>query len=479
MQVCDGPLVTVVGPCGSGKSSLVDLLNARGVRARESSQEHTDMPYYWLRTGPGILVYLHLELAEIRRRRDDPGWPEQRYLLQLRRLAYARTRAHATIDTSQIPLEEVLDRALAALPPARQPAGELRVPLDHATIQAAVDAAADGQTIVVLQGRYHEDIRLVGRHLTLRSQMPSVDDTVKNTVICGTGAGSVITIDGGRVSLMGFTVTGGHGRISAAGLSGGGITVCDGATALIMSNVITGNKSDGDGGGILIRDAAPQIHSNHISLNHAQGEGGGIAVVRDSPRLEEWEAVPAVAPGAAGLELGAAGAGEAGVEAAADEHDPARRATPVPQVAVVTANVLSANTADGSGGGLYLGNVSPRMEDNVIVDNAAERGGAVFVDDNSRPSLTANRMEHNRAQLEGGAVSAGWGSAPALDMNIIRHNRASQGGGLYAWQRSAPRLIRNRLSGNVAPAGPNLLLHGRARTTLLENSVAGRGVDDA
>lgn len=92
-------------------------------------------------------------------------------------------------------------------------AATLRVPQDHKTIQAAIDAAQAGDTILVAAGKYPERIRLK-RHITLRSQGEDEksDDAPKRaeaTIIDGGGkAGEqpgVVMAEGS--TLDGFTIT--------------------------------------------------------------------------------------------------------------------------------------------------------------------------------------------------------------------------------------------------------------------------------
>ncbi|MEZ4519960.1 MAG: hypothetical protein R3C44_25080, partial [Chloroflexota bacterium] len=82
--------VAVVGPCASGKSTLIEALRAAGYDARHPAQEHSFVPDMWQRlVSPDVLVYLDLSYAAFRTRRPhhDPG---QAYLdEQHRRLAHA------------------------------------------------------------------------------------------------------------------------------------------------------------------------------------------------------------------------------------------------------------------------------------------------------------------------------------------------------------------------------------------------------
>jgi cytidylate kinase len=108
--------VAVVGPCASGKSTLVAALRVAGYEARQPAQEHSYVPDMWRRlVDPDVLIYLDLSYAAYRQRRpkDDAG-PE--YLkMQRARLGHARAHANLVIDTSRLTAEAVATRVLAAL----------------------------------------------------------------------------------------------------------------------------------------------------------------------------------------------------------------------------------------------------------------------------------------------------------------------------------------------------------------------------
>jgi hypothetical protein len=55
------PLIAAVGPCTSGKSTLVRALRERGYNAREVVQEHSYVPAMWqVFAQPDILIYLYI-----------------------------------------------------------------------------------------------------------------------------------------------------------------------------------------------------------------------------------------------------------------------------------------------------------------------------------------------------------------------------------------------------------------------------------
>ena len=108
--------VAVVGPCASGKSTLVKALREAGYEARHPAQEHSYVPDMWRRlVDPDVLIYLDLSHEAYRQRRpkDDAG-PE--YLeMQRARLAHAREHADLKIDTSEMSDTDVRIKLLGFL----------------------------------------------------------------------------------------------------------------------------------------------------------------------------------------------------------------------------------------------------------------------------------------------------------------------------------------------------------------------------
>jgi deoxyadenosine/deoxycytidine kinase len=111
----DTPLIGVVGPCGSGKSTLIAGLEKHGCRCRHIAQEHSYVQAMWqIITKPDLLIYLHASFENSTSRRQL-NWKLKDYEEQLRRLTHARQNANLVIDTDSLTPDEVLDRALACL----------------------------------------------------------------------------------------------------------------------------------------------------------------------------------------------------------------------------------------------------------------------------------------------------------------------------------------------------------------------------
>jgi len=108
-------LVGIVGPCGAGKSTLVNALQALGFRCRHIAQEHSYVPHMWQRIShPDVLIFVHASFATCTARRRLT-WSEADYIEQLRRLEHARAHADLTIETDNLSPGEVLAQARAFL----------------------------------------------------------------------------------------------------------------------------------------------------------------------------------------------------------------------------------------------------------------------------------------------------------------------------------------------------------------------------
>lgn len=99
--------IAVVGPCASGKSTLVAGLVGRGHNAYAVSQEHSAVRELWNRQNPDVLVALDVSLEVLRQRRS-PNWLEAVYEQQRQRLAHAFAAADIVIDTAEHDADEVL-----------------------------------------------------------------------------------------------------------------------------------------------------------------------------------------------------------------------------------------------------------------------------------------------------------------------------------------------------------------------------------
>ena len=132
---------------------------------------------------------------------------------------------------------------------------------DHTTIQAAINASSNGDTILVYAGTYTENIDYGGKNVVIGSLYMTTSDTsyISSTIIDGGANGSVVQINSGETSaeLTGFTIQNGKHAY------GGGIAI-DGTTVKIKRCRIKDNHSPlnasgsgpggSGGGGIMVRN---------------------------------------------------------------------------------------------------------------------------------------------------------------------------------------------------------------------------------
>jgi thymidylate kinase len=108
-------LIGVVGPCASGKSTLVSKLKEHDIPAKNIAQEHSYVQEMWqILTKPDILIYLDVSY-QIATQRRNLNWTEAEYEQQLQRLVHARENAHLIIVTNNLSKEGVFDTVLSYL----------------------------------------------------------------------------------------------------------------------------------------------------------------------------------------------------------------------------------------------------------------------------------------------------------------------------------------------------------------------------
>ncbi len=134
------------------------------------------------------------------------------------------------------------------------------VPATYATIQLAIDAAADLDIVMVAPGVYLENISIIGKSVSLVSS-----DGPANTILDGYENGTVVAIDDAGLSVLsGFTITNGYGTFGL----GGGVDFRN--CSLIIRNCrIVNNNAVEHGGGLEGRSGFLTMQVCEISGNRA------------------------------------------------------------------------------------------------------------------------------------------------------------------------------------------------------------------
>ncbi|PWB55888.1 MAG: hypothetical protein C3F06_01855 [Candidatus Methanoperedenaceae archaeon] len=131
---------------------------------------------------------------------------------------------------------------------------------EYSTIQKAINASSNGDTILVHSGTYFENVK-VNKKLTLRG--------IGNPVVDTGGSGSAITLSANGITLEGFTATGGYGNFYP-NFPEAGIKITSSNNTLIGNNASSNNYYEGIG--ISLYDSS----SNILSGNNASKNQRGI-----------------------------------------------------------------------------------------------------------------------------------------------------------------------------------------------------------
>lgn len=108
------PLIGVVGPCKSGKSTLVRGLHQAGYESIQIAQEHSFAPSMWQQIAkPDVLIFLQCDYETSVAR--GISWLRSEYDEQQPRLTHARENADLEIGTDSVSSEQVLQQVIAYL----------------------------------------------------------------------------------------------------------------------------------------------------------------------------------------------------------------------------------------------------------------------------------------------------------------------------------------------------------------------------
>ncbi|MHC4086950.1 MAG: choice-of-anchor Q domain-containing protein, partial [Planctomycetota bacterium] len=251
-------------------------------------------------------------------------------------------------------------------------------------IQEAIDAAYDGDTIIVIDGTYtgtgNRDIDFNGKPITLRSENgPQTCIIDCQTYDYPYHRGFYFhNAESEYAVLEGFTILNGMNG------SGGGIYCADGASPTIRNNIIEGNRVSfgGDGGGGIAckRGASPVIVGNVIRNNYCEpgGGGGGIHCYEAGSPLICYNVI-----------TGNHASGGGGIEIAYGTN-----------AVTIVGNLIVANDAKDNGAiQSWATNCDLTISNNTIVGNVAEfTSGGIDIEDTINTAITNCIIWGNRDQ---------------------------------------------------------------------------------
>ncbi|MHC5023927.1 MAG: hypothetical protein ACYTGG_08440 [Planctomycetota bacterium] len=405
----------------------------------------------------------------------------------------------------------------------------------YCSIQIAINAASDGDEILVAPGTYYEAIDLLGKAVWLHSaggaDVTTIDATGLNAAVvtCANNEGS-------NTVLEGFRITGGSGtwRDDWFGFCGGGLYILE-SSPTIQGCVIAENVvSDGAGGGMYNDGASPTVTGCIFDANRAQAtagyaqvagggiynSGGGLTIVEcgfvgnraipfhGGQDMQSWGGAVHHAAG----DLTITGSEFLGNEAQdgggvydvsgssitilsclfsaniatgtiSDDGDVfgghgggLRTAGGSP---VVMACDFIGNSAAGTGGGMHSSGSSPTVTGCTFTDNSANNGGGGMHNDGSHATITGCQFVGNTGK-SGGGVANSWGSSPTLINCTFEANVADWGGGMSS-NGSSPTVTDCVFAGNIGIGGGGMFSAVSSQTvagcTFIANEAAyGRAI---
>ncbi|MBL7052116.1 MAG: DUF1565 domain-containing protein [Candidatus Marinimicrobia bacterium] len=138
----------------------------------------------------------------------------------------------------------------------------INIPADYSTIQAGLNAASEGDIVLVAAGTYTENITWPATN-----GIKLIGEDRETTIIDGNQSGNVIYFNSSSIDtitlITGFTIQNG----SASG-SGGGI-YCYNSSPSLENVTISNNSASDYGGGIYCYDSSPSLVDVTITGNSA------------------------------------------------------------------------------------------------------------------------------------------------------------------------------------------------------------------
>ncbi|MHC4498685.1 MAG: LamG-like jellyroll fold domain-containing protein [Planctomycetota bacterium] len=308
------------------------------------------------------------------------------------------------------------------------------VPSQYPTIQAGIDAAADGDTVIVAQDTYYENINFSGKSITVTSNDPNDPNVVAGTVIDANGSGTVVTFPDTASAngvLTGFTITGGNSSIKP--FRAGGI-LCLAGTITITNCIIIGNYAAGNGGGIFNDYGDLTLAGCTFIGNVAESNGGGIFNAYGDLTLAGCTFIGNVAEyyNAGGVygyegELTLTDCTFSGNSAGAEGGGVATDYEPV----TLTNCTFSGNSAE-VGGGMNNSHYGATATNCLFSGNSAQQGGGIcsfylWMSGGGDLTLSNCTFSGNVADDYGGAVCIRMGGNLMLTDCILWGNSANEG----------------------------------------------------
>ncbi len=378
---------------------------------------------------------------------------------------------------------------------------------DYLTIQEGIDAAQDGDEVVVCDGTYtgegNKDLDFHGKAITVRSASGDPEACIIDCQGTAEDPHRGFYLHSGEIAVVdGFTITNGYtadgagvycegvqatitnctiSSNQAAGYYGGGVychggqltisdstissnqvagaygggVCCEQGSLTIADCTISGNWAEASGGGVYCEDSQATITDCTISSNHASSGGGfgcfcvdGTQVTITNCTISDNEANAGGGVDCYYNIMGTTTISNCTITGNFTAGVAGGVYCEFPET-TVTNCTISGNTAGDEGGGVTCG--SSAVTNCIITDNSAYRGGGVFC--RMGAATVANcTISGNSAEAGGGGVYSD--SDPTISNCTISGNTAgSEGGGGVYCNLGSPTITNCTIADNAANVG--------------------------
>ena len=259
----------------------------------------------------------------------------------------------------------------------------------YVSFQSEIDAASDGDTILVAPGTYEGNINFNGKNVVVASEYLTTGDTsyISTTIIDAKQSGSVVRFENNetnQAALIGFTITGGYA------VKGAGIYI-NSSDPTLKNLYVTSNETyicnadnyfaDAEGGGIYINGSTPIIEEVIVQNNISESNGGGLYFANTDTDL--------------------------------------------------TLVTIESNIAANWGGGLFTTTTTSKIKHCHFGLNSADRGGAIYAQTFSDLTITNSTIGDNTASDEGGAFHNTASTYRLTNITVANNSSDGQGGAYF------------------------------------------------
>jgi parallel beta-helix repeat protein len=369
---------------------------------------------------------------------------------------------------------------------------------DFNNLQAAADAAADGDEILVMPGTYtstalYEVVDMRNKAVWMHSAA-GADVTIIDGE--GTRRGIHCAGDVQGMTIEGFTIQNCYGHTSGGGMYldngaqptlknckftnnsatpyGGGMCNFNLANPTLENCIFTGNSAS-EGGGIYIIDASSLVLDTCVFINNSSTHsGGGIKNIDCDSMFTNctFEGNTDSGFGGGGIHFNGSNPTLTGCTFTNNTaNERGGGISSVSSNAVVTLCTFTNNSANYGGGMFNEGNSNPTLSDCTFEGNAVRRGGGFYCETNCTPILTNCTFNENTALLgqgEGGGIFSGWNCDPTLIGCTFTDNSASvSGGGMHIYQDSSLTITNCTFTDNYAENGGGMTISGESQSSIV------------